>query len=61
MTRGIDAAVRVPGIPFGFTVDGKQHVTVGTGFAWTAGRFVRLTPELRPSAENNLFVFAFPE
>ena len=25
------------------------------------GRFLDLTPELRPSANNNLFVFALPE
>ena len=37
-------------------VDGRQYVAVSTGY----GRFLDLTPELRPSSGNNLFVFALP-
>ena len=51
----------VTGFPIAFAVGGRQYVAVSTGTAATTGAFVRLTPELRPSAGNNLFVFALPE
>ena len=47
----------VSGFPTTFAVDGRQYVAVSTGY----GRFLDLTPELRPSSGNNLFVFALPE
>ena len=46
----------VSGFPITYAVDGRQYVAVGTG----TGRFLNLTPELRPSSGNNLFVFALP-
>ena len=51
----------VSGFPVSFAVDGRQYVAVGTGGAATTPSFLRLTPELRPSNGNNLFVFALPE
>ena len=51
----------VTGFPITYAVDGRQYVAVSTGTAGTAAGFMRLTPELRPSAGNNLFVFALPE
>ena len=50
----------VTGFPITYAVDGRQYVAVSTGTAGTASGFMRLTPELRPSAGNNLFVFALP-
>ena len=47
----------VSGFPITFAVDGRQYVAVSTG----TGRFLELTPELRPSTGNNLFVFALAE
>ena len=47
----------VSGFPITYAVDGRQYVAISTGF----GRFLDLTPELRPSANNNLFIFALPE
>ena len=47
----------VSGFPITYAVDGRQYVAIGTGY----GRFLDLTPELRPSFGNNLFVFALPE
>ena len=47
----------VSGFPITYAVDGRQYVAVSTGY----GRFLELTPELRPSFGNNLFVFALPE
>ena len=51
----------VTGFPISFAVDGRQYVAASTGSAATASGFIGLTPELRPSAGNNLFVFALPE
>ena len=46
----------VSGFPITYAVDGRQYVAVSTGY----GRFLDLTPELRPSSGNNLFVFGLP-
>ena len=51
----------VTGFPITYSVDGRQYVVASTGWAATASGFARLTPELRPSAGNNIFVFALPE
>ena len=51
----------VTGFPISFAVDGRQYVAVSTGTAASAAAFVGLTPELRPSYGNNLFVFGLPE
>ncbi|MEO2194996.1 MAG: PQQ-binding-like beta-propeller repeat protein [bacterium] len=51
----------VSGYPITFAVDGRQYVAVSTGTAGNASINLRMTPELRPSAGNNLFVFALPE
>ena len=47
----------VSGFPIAYAVDGRQYVAVSTG----TPRFLDLTPELRPSFGNNLFVFALPD
>jgi alcohol dehydrogenase (cytochrome c) len=51
----------ISGYPITFAVDGRQYVAVSTGLGGssTAGT-VLMTPELRPSVANNLFVFALP-
>ena len=49
----------VAGYPISFAVDGMQYVAVSTGTG--AGINLRMTPELRPSRGNNLFVFALPD
>ena len=51
----------VTGFPISYAVDGRQYVAVSTGTAASASVFVGLTPELRPSFGNNLFVFSLPE
>ena len=48
----------VSGFPITYAVDGRQYVAVSTGPSGTASGFTRLTPELRPSSGNNVFVFA---
>ena len=57
----INLGSSVTGFPISFAVDGRQYVAVSTGSAATASGFIRLTPEIRPSAGNNLFVFALPD
>ena len=49
----------VAGYPVSYSVDGRQYVAVATGTG--AGINLRMTPELKPSTGNNLFVFALPE
>ena len=51
----------ITGFPISFAVDGRQYVAVSTGSSRTLVYFAPLTPELRPSMGNNLFVFALPE
>ena len=51
----------VSGFPISYAVDGRQYVAVGTGTGGTSAHFSALTPELRPSLGNTLFVFALPE
>jgi len=51
----------VSGYPVSFAVDGTQFVAVSTGSSLTAMGANALTPELRPSTGNNLFVFALPD
>ena len=51
----------VTGFPITYAAGGRQYVAVSTGSSLTSGAFNRLTPELRPSAGNTLFVFALPE
>ena len=52
----INLGSSVSGYPITYAADGRQYVAVSTGTA----RFNDLTPELRPSQGNNLFVFALP-
>ncbi len=51
----------VSGFPVTYAVDGRQYVVAGTGTGGNASRFSAMTPELRPSSGNNIFVFALPD
>jgi len=55
----INLGAPVAGYPISFAVNGRQYIAASTGTG--AGINLRLTPELRPSSGNNLFVFALPE
>ena len=50
----------VSGFPVTYAVDGRQYVAVSTGTSLNSSLHIRLTPELRPSSGNNMFVFALP-
>ena len=50
----------ITGFPITYAVDGRQYVAISTGTAATVSGHMLLTPELRPSVGNNLFVFALP-
>jgi len=56
----INLGSAVTGFPISYAVDGQQYVAVSTGSAGSASGFLGLTPELRPTAGNNIFVFALP-
>ncbi len=51
----------VTGFPVTYAVGGRQYIAVSTGSSLTMGGMLRLTPELRPSSGNSLFVFALPQ
>lgn len=51
----------VTGFPVTYAVDGRQYVAVSTGSSLNTGGLRHLTPDLRPSNVNNLFVFALPD
>ena len=53
----INLGSAVSGFPITYAVDGRQYVAVSTDTAGSASGFTRLTPEITPSAGNNLFVF----
>jgi PQQ-dependent dehydrogenase (methanol/ethanol family) len=50
----------VSGYPISFAVNGRQYVAVSTGSSLAGSGMLALTPDLRPSTGNNLFVFALP-
>ena len=50
----------ITGFPVTYAAGGRQYVAVSTGTSLTSGMFNRMTPELRPSDGNTLFVFALP-
>ena len=56
----INVGSPVSGFPITYGVDGRQYVAVSTGPSGNAQAFAVLTPELRPSLGNTLFVFALP-
>ena len=51
----------ISGFPITFAHEGTQYLVVGTGTSSTASHFAGLTPEIRPSSGNNLFVFALSQ
>jgi len=57
----INLGSSVTGFPITYAVDGRQYVAVSTGTSLSSRDNMRLTPELRPSMGNNLFVFALPD
>ena len=57
----INLGSAVTGFPITYAVDGRQYVAVSTGTASAASALARLTPEVRSSAGNRLFVFALPD
>ena len=56
----INLGSMVTGFPITYAVDGVQYVAASTGSSLSSQDNMRLTPELRPSRGNNLFIFALP-
>ena len=57
----INLGSAVTGYPISFAVGERQYIAVSTGSAAQASAQLSITPELRPSSGNNLFVFALPQ
>jgi PQQ-dependent dehydrogenase (methanol/ethanol family) len=51
----------VSGYPITFSVNGKQYVAASTGGALGGARANALTPEIRPSLNSAIYVFALPD
>ena len=56
----INLGSSVTGFPITYAVDGRQYVAASTGSSLSSNDNLRLTPEVRPSRGNTLFVFALP-
>jgi len=56
----INLGSSVTGFPITYGVNDQQYVVASTGTGGNPRSFLSLTPELRPSSGNNLFVFALP-
>jgi alcohol dehydrogenase (cytochrome c) len=56
----VNLGTSVSGYPITFAVGGKQYVAVSTGPSLVAGSVMTLTPELKPGAGSQMFVFALP-
>jgi len=52
---------QVTGFPVSYAVQGRQYVAVSVGQAVNTAAYLLLTPEIRPSSTNILYVFALPE
>ena len=50
----------VSGFPVVFGVNGKQYIAVTTGNSLVSNSTNRMTPELKPSSSNQVYVFALP-
>jgi PQQ-dependent dehydrogenase (methanol/ethanol family) len=52
---------QVTGFPIAYSVGGKQYLAVSVGRAVATSAYALLTPEVRVSNNNSLFIFALPE
>jgi alcohol dehydrogenase (cytochrome c) len=51
---------QVTGFPISYAVDDRQYIAVSVGQAVNTAGYLLLTPEIRPSNANSLYVFALP-
>jgi outer membrane protein assembly factor BamB len=56
----ISLGAPVTGYPITYAVNGKQYVAVSTGTSLVSAGVNRMAPELKPSINNAIFVFALP-
>jgi PQQ-dependent dehydrogenase (methanol/ethanol family) len=52
---------QVTGFPITYAVRDRQYIAVSVGGAVNTAAYLLLTPEIRPSSNNSLYVFALPE
>ena len=51
---------QVTGFPITYSVAGRQYIAVSVGQAVNTAGYLAITPEIRPSNNNSLYVFALP-
>ncbi|MEJ0036000.1 MAG: PQQ-binding-like beta-propeller repeat protein [Gammaproteobacteria bacterium] len=51
---------QVTGFPITYSVGDRQYIAVSVGQAVNTAGYLAITPEIRPSNNNNLYVFALP-
>jgi alcohol dehydrogenase (cytochrome c) len=51
---------QVTGFPITYSVGGRQYIAVSVGQAVNTAGYLAITPEIRPSNNNSLYVFALP-
>jgi PQQ-dependent dehydrogenase (methanol/ethanol family) len=52
---------QVTGFPITYSVRDRQYIAVSTGQAVNTAAYLLMTPEIRPSKNSSLYVFALPE
>jgi len=52
---------QVTGFPVSYAVGDRQYIAVSVGSAVNTAQYLVLTPEIRPSNNNSLYVFALPQ
>lgn len=57
----VNLGSQVTGYPVTYKAGDRQFVAVSTGSGWSTSGLLGLTPELRSSNANILFVFALPK
>lgn len=57
---GVNLGSQVTGYPVTYEAGDRQYIAVSTGSGWSTSGLLGLTPELRSSNANMLFVFALP-
>jgi alcohol dehydrogenase (cytochrome c) len=52
---------QVTGFPISYSVHDRQYIAVSVGEAVNTAGYLLITPEIRPSNNNSIYVFALPE
>src|SRR6185369_15947468 len=56
----VNLGSQVTGFPITYSVGERQYLAVSVGQAVNTAGYLAITPEIRPSNDNSLYVFALP-